>query len=261
MALSPVAFSTYQKTPFKPAPGMMITGSPTYFAGQWNDKTGPTLGTVTSDSGNGTTSTVIFQIQSGNIPLVGALVTIVGTANAAGAYNVTNVAIASVSTTASGVCTITFAGTGNSANAADFGLVQIPQPEISAQMPSVLAASTPYTFQFQGPILNEGRTFTIFATFNSIDATAAFSVVLEEAIQDNDLEYQPIATLAQCTAGTLAAAGSGVVLNNTISTVIQGVAGRLYRVLVCGYGAAGAPAYTSAPANIVTTQLLVKAVA
>ena len=46
--------------------------------------------------GNGTTSTVTFQILSGNIPITDTLISIGGRANAAGAYNATNAQILSV---------------------------------------------------------------------------------------------------------------------------------------------------------------------
>src|SRR5271166_3646112 len=125
--------SQYQKTPFKALPTLLVSGTAEYVLGSWNIKTGPTLGYVISDSGNGTTSTVIFQITSGNVPIISGgsvpLVTIVGTANSSGGYNVTNVAVASVSVTDAGIATITFLGSGSSASAQDSGQVYIGQPE------------------------------------------------------------------------------------------------------------------------------------
>src|SRR5260370_26155847 len=121
----------YITSPFKPVPKLLIQGTPEYVFGSFNDKTSPTLGFVISDSAVTTTGTVTFQITSGNIPIPGALITVVGTANAAGNFNVTNATILTVTTTASGVCTVTYAIASSTVaiGTADSGQVQIPQIE------------------------------------------------------------------------------------------------------------------------------------
>src|SRR5579859_1597664 len=122
--------SQYITSPFKPTPVLAVAGTPVYLLGGYNDKTGPTLGNVISDSAVTTTATLSFQIISGNIPVAGSLITVVGCANSNN-FNVTNVAIISVvSTTASGVCTVTYAISSTSQGTlADGGQVVIPQPE------------------------------------------------------------------------------------------------------------------------------------
>ena len=76
---------------------MLIQGTPEYVFGSFNDKTGPTQGFVVSVQSNGsTTGTILFQITSGNVPVSGALITVVGTTNAGGNFNVTNATITNV---------------------------------------------------------------------------------------------------------------------------------------------------------------------
>jgi hypothetical protein len=184
--------SQYVKSPFKASPQLAVAGTPSYLLGSYNDKTGPTVGLVISDSGNGTTSTVVFQIIQGNVPVTGSLVTIVGTANAAGAYNVTNVSATVSSTTAAGICTITFAGTGNSASAADNGQVIIPQPEVGETVTNgtVPYASVPVARPFNNPNIQEGQSLT--ATLNFGTGLSAVTAYLQGADIDLDSEYQTV---------------------------------------------------------------------
>lgn len=217
----------YQTTPFKQPPVLLVAGTPQYLYGGYNDKTGPTLGYVISDSGNGTTSTVIFQIQSGNVPVVGALVTIVGTANSAGAYNVTNASITSVTVTEQGVCTIQFAGGGTSASAQDFGAVQIPQPETSEVI--VTGSSVPAAMPYNNTTYNLNQALTAVCSFPSLPTTAV--VNLQQAVQDIDSEYSLVAVVATVTGGAVTAAGSQITVDPTL--------GRFFRFNVSGLTGAG----------------------
>jgi hypothetical protein len=194
----------YIKSPFKPQPALLVQGTPQYLFGSWNANTGPTQGTVISDTGNGTTSTVTFQILSGNIPVVNALVTIVGTANNAGSFNVTNALILTVSAAANpdtGVYTITFAGTAGTPLAADYGQVYIPQPEIGDQLTAALitsgVASAPACSAVAGPD-NTGKSLSVTvklpANTTAIPSTlASVAVYLQGANLDLDAEYNDIA--------------------------------------------------------------------
>jgi hypothetical protein len=217
---------SYVKSPFKPSPVALYAGIPVYLFGSYNDKTGPTTGNVLSDSGNGTTSTVVFQIQSGNIPFINALVTIVGTGNASGNYNVTNVTVTGVSTTTSGICTITFQGAGNSSSTADTGMVIIPQPELADNV-SANGASVPTAIAFQNAQSDQGRSLTAIVSFPVLPTAAI--VTLQQAIQDNDAEYQDVATVISVAGG--AATGGQITLAKEL--------GRFYRFNVSGFTASG----------------------
>lgn len=193
----------YQLTPFKAPVQLAVAGTPSYLLGSYNDRTGPTLGFVISDSGNGTTSTVIFQIVSGNVPAVGSLVTIVGTANAAGAYNATNVSVASVAITEQGVCTITFAGSGNSASAQDFGSVQIPQPEVGETVSGSTYTSVPVARPYNNPETQSGQSITATLNLPTGGSLTGIVVVLQAANYDQDGEYKTIHTFAAVTGSGL----------------------------------------------------------
>jgi hypothetical protein len=198
--------SFYIQSPFKPMPKLLVQGTPEYLFGSWNSNTGPTQGFVLADSGDGTTSTVKFQVQSGNIPFVDALVTIVGTQNASGAYNVTNAQILSVSAPANpdeGVYTITFLGTGNSVSASDYGQVYIPQPEIGDQLTGGListgVASAPACSAVSGPD-NTGKSLSVTLklpanTTAHPSTLASIAVFLLGATLDYDTEYNDIAEI------------------------------------------------------------------
>lgn len=204
--------SYYIASPFKPTPKLLVSGTPEYVLGSLNNNTGPTLGTVISDSGTGAVSTVKFQILSGNIPITDTLVTIVGTANAAGAYNVTNATVLSVTKVPDangndvGIYTITFVGAGNSASTADYGQVIIPQREIGEAL-TTTASSAPVVCP-ASPSENLGKSISVTVklpastTANPSNLTGV-TVLLQGANLDLDSEYNTIATI-----GTGLAAGT-----------------------------------------------------
>lgn len=194
----------YISSPFKPMPKLLVQGSPEYLFGKWNSNTGPTLGTIISDSGTGATSTVTFQILSGNVPVVDSPITIVGSANSAGAYNVTNANILTVSAPTNpdtGVYTVTFAGTGNSVTSADSGQVYIGQPEIGDQLTAGLissgVASAPVCSAVAGPD-NTGKSLSVTVKLPANTAAhpntlSSLNVFLQGANFDLDSEYNDIA--------------------------------------------------------------------
>ena len=181
----------------------MVPGMPSYLLGSFNDKTSDTRGPVLTDEGNGTTSTVVFQILDGNIPLVGALVYIQGSANASGDYNADGATILTVSTTAAGVCTITFAGSGDSSSAADTGMVIIPQPEIGENL--VEGASSPCAMPYNNVVANLNQALTAVISCPSLSGSPAASatVYLQQAVKDMDSEYQDVALIATISGGEI----------------------------------------------------------
>ena len=184
--------SQYVTSPFKASPQLAVAGTPSYLLGSYNDKTGPTLGNVISDSAVTTTGTLTFNITSGNVPTVGSLITVVGTANASGNFNVTNAKILTVSTTAAGVCTVTYAITSSSVavGTADSGQVQIPQPEVGETVSSAPYSSVPVARPFNNPNIQEGQSLT--ATLNLGTGLSGVTAYLQGADIDLDSEYQSI---------------------------------------------------------------------
>lgn len=183
----------YQTTPFKASPALAVAGTPQYLFGSYNDKTGPTSGIVISDSAVTTTGTLTFQILSGNIPVVGSLITVVGTANGGGNFNVTNVAIATVVCTDAGVCTVTYAITSSTvaANTPDNGHVIVPQPEVGETV-AAASKSVPVARPYNNPEIQEGQALT--AVLNLGNGLSGLTASLEGSDFDVDSEYTTIHT-------------------------------------------------------------------
>ena len=193
----------YINSPFKGSPKLLVPSTPLYLLGSYNDRVGNTRGPVITDEGNGTTSTVVFNILEGNIPLVGALVYIEDSANASGDYNADGATILTVSTTAAGVCTITFAGNGDSSSAADTGMVIIPQPEIGENL--VEGASIPCAMPYNNVVANLNQALTAVISCPSLSGSPAASatVYLQQAVKDMDSEYQDVALIATISGGEI----------------------------------------------------------
>ena len=186
----------YVASPFKAPPQLLVSGQAAYVWGSFNDHTGPTLGNVISNSGVTTTATLKFQLLSGNVPVAGSLITVVGCANSAN-FNVTNVAIISVSAAASpdaGVYTVTYAiSSTNQATLADGGQVVVPQPEVSETI-SATGASVPVSAGAVGPG-NNGRSLSVTVKLPNSGSLSGLTVVIQGANFDIDSEYATIGTI------------------------------------------------------------------
>jgi hypothetical protein len=214
----------YVLSPFKAPPALLIAGIPQYVFGSLNDKTGNTLGTVISNSAVTTTGTLTFLITSGNVPVVGALITVVGCANSAN-FNVTNATILSVSMATdgagiqSGVCTVTYAITSTSqGTTTDVGIVSIPQVETLENL--VNGASVPVAVPSAQLYNNQGKTINATVRFTGNPTTATAS--LQGAVEDRDPEYE--------TLGVIANAGSPGNLGPTLEVTLA--AYKFYRILI-----------------------------
>lgn len=235
--------SHYQTTPFKQPPVLLVAGSPAYLLGSYNDKTGPTFGTVLTDASVTTTATVVFQIRSGNVPVVGAKITVRGTGNSAGVFNVTNGTILTVSCTDAGVCTVTYAISSTSqGTVADGGEVEVPQPEIGEAL--VAGASVPAAQAANNASSQNGRTLTANVSFPSVpDVVTSFD--LQGANIDLDSEY---ATLVPNGGGTgdtpnhLAKVTSGGVVVGGSASYTEEIANfRFYRFIAVSPSGGSSP--------------------
>jgi hypothetical protein len=199
--------TAYIKSPFKPVPTLLVEGRPEYVFGSWNDKTGPTLGNVISDSAVTTTATVTFVITSGNAPAVGSLITVVGAANSPN-LNVTNAQILTVTTTAAGICTVTYTITSSTvaAGTADAGQVIIPQPELGDILAAFPASSVPVCVP-GSPSQQSGKSLSVTVKLPAqqlgvASTLTAVTVLIQGANFDEDAQYN--------TVGTITAAGTSV---------------------------------------------------
>ena len=206
--------SQYQATPFRAAPKLLVAGSPEYLWGSYNDKASPTFGYVISDSAVTTTGTVTFRIVDGNVPIVGALISVVGTANASGNFNVTNATILTVSCTAAGICTVTYAITSSSVavGTADSGQVLIPQPEVGEALTAV--SSIPACMPYGNALANLNQGLTAVVSFPSLPTSVTVS--LQQAVKDIDSEYATVAVVATVSGGVVTSSGAQITVDPTL---------------------------------------------
>jgi hypothetical protein len=181
----------YVASPFKPPVQLAVAGTPSYLIGSYNDKTGPTIGSIITDAAVTTTATLVFRILSGNVPKTGSLITVVGAANSAN-FNVTNVAVTVISVTDAGIATVSYAITSTSQGTlADGGQVIIPQPEVGETVAAAYK-SAPVARPFNNPNINEGQSLT--ATINLGSGLSGVAATLEGADFDVDTEYVTVHT-------------------------------------------------------------------
>jgi len=155
---------------------------------------------ITSGSASGTVATIVGTVIEGNIPTVGQLVTVAGCSNAT--FNVTNIAIASVSAAATpdaGVYTITYALSSSViANGPLTGLAMAPQIEIGETLANGASAAIALQANI-GP--NNGQVVRFDVTFPTIPTTG--NVDIQTAAIDVDSEYVLLTTIATVAASTV----------------------------------------------------------
>lgn len=118
----------YSLNPLAAIP-LALPGIPTFFWGSLSDRISPTKMTISQVALTSNVATLTVQVIEGNVPVAGQLVTVTGTQTSSGAFNVSQIAIASATINAtSGAGTITYALThANVTATADSGLAVAPQ--------------------------------------------------------------------------------------------------------------------------------------
>ena len=197
--------SVYITSPFKPSPKLMYPGTPVYLWGSFNDLTGPTQGVVLQSLGIGATAELIVKILSGNIPVVGALISVVGvSANAS--FNVTNAAITAVdkyphgNNPDNGMYALAYAATVTSPMQSDAGQFIIPQPEVAEALVAA-AKSAPVVMPYGNVTYNNNQGLTAVVSFPSIPTSVI--VYLQQAVQDLDSEYADVAAVVTVAGGVV----------------------------------------------------------
>jgi len=195
--------SFYVKSPYKATPKLLVQGTPEYVFGSWQADVAPTQGIILRDSGNGGTSTYVIQILSGNIPVADSLLTVIGTANDGGAYNVTNSPILTVSAPASpdlGVYTLTIANAATSVSALDYGQFSISVPEVGDVLPSATPEASVPVCSPVSPPNSVGKSLSVTVklpanTTANPSTLSGVTVVIQGANFDVDSEYSTIGTV------------------------------------------------------------------
>lgn len=166
--VTPVGYNTL--------PEVAVSGQPAYFFGSLPRDTQDMIAQVTSVACASNVATVVMTIQAGNIPVVGNLITVQGTVTASGAYNVTAVAIASISGTAStGVYTVTYAcTTANLTTTPDAGKAYVPIQETSETVAA--NQSVAIYVPAQEPVDFGAKTITTAITFPTLPTAATYTL-------------------------------------------------------------------------------------
>src|ERR1700751_1566949 len=87
-----------------------VSGTPAYFYGSLDTHAQDTLMQVTNVALTSNVATLSVLVRPGNIPIVGNIISVKGTTNTSGLFNVTRAVLPGVTiTAATGVGTVTFA--------------------------------------------------------------------------------------------------------------------------------------------------------
>lgn len=181
----------YQNNPFSTA-RFLQKGVAEYLFGSYNYHQANTRMLVSNVALTTNVATLTVQIVEGEIPIVGALVSVQQTASTAGLFNVNRAPITGVTINATtGAGTITFALThANVGSTANTGSAIAEVPEVGeaivaqASVPCVVAA----------PEGDSQFTVPVSVTFSTLPT--AVTVSLQMAIRDNDAEYTTLGNVA-----------------------------------------------------------------
>lgn len=188
--------ATYNTTKNPPYPTQLRPGVPGYAFGSKNPNIPVVRMQVTNVALTTNVATLTVQVLEGNIPGPGDLISVTGTSSTSGLFNVSAVALSTVSITplGGGAGTVTFPLThANVTSAPDNGLATVDVPEV-AYLATGAVKSAAFAFQ---PAKGQGRGISWAYTCPS--QPGSISIQLEGAIGDNDAEYTLIGT-AQTTA-------------------------------------------------------------
>jgi hypothetical protein len=171
-------------------PPQLVPGVPAYAFG--SRALGPTRRlAVTTTASAGGTATLGVKVLEGNIPAVGDLISVAGTQQQGGAFNVTNAALTAVSiVAATGVGTVQFALAGATASAADPGVAVIPVPEIGEALTNT--SSQAFGIQEVSGMNDNTRTITWSTVYPTAPATV--TMALQASLFDIDSQYQTLDT-------------------------------------------------------------------
>jgi hypothetical protein len=144
---------------------------------------------------------------------VGSLITVVGTANASGNFNVTNAQILSATTTDAGISTVTYtiASSTVAAGTPDGGQVSIPQPELGDILAAFPASSIAVACP-SSPGNQSGKSLSATVKLPAqqlgvASTLSAVTVLIQGANFDEDAQYNTIGTI---TAAGTASGGPNV---------------------------------------------------
>ena len=227
----------YSNSAFAPLPEVSMPGKPSYFFGSLPTDTQDTLARVTNVAITSNVATVTATIYAGSIPVAGNFISIIGSPTASGAFNVSQVALSTVSVVAAtGVATLTFPLThADVGSVASSGMVYIPIAETT----EACANGTSVAIYVPSNELNDfgAKSITVATTFPSLPTAA--TVTLYAAINNN-----PQAAASEWTAiGPVAVVAGGVQTAGPLQSFTSPsmLAGRFYRAVISGVSGGTSP--------------------
>lgn len=214
----------YSQSPFD-AVTLLQSGKPEYVFGTFSDTVAPARMLISNVALTTNVATLTVTVVEGPIPAVGSLVTVKGCPTTSGTFNVTAVAIASVSINAvTGQGTITFALThANVVSVASSGVAIAQTPEVAEAL--VNGASVAVCVPISNSELNQGRSIKAVVNFPSLPTTA--TVTIQEAISNKNSEFSDIGTVPVQVV-------SGGATTTPGQLTIVGTPGMFYRLNVSG---------------------------
>jgi hypothetical protein len=191
----------YVNTPFAAPPTLMIGGTPTFLFGGFNDRVPNTRFQVTNVALTSNVATITGTVTSGNIPAVGSLISLQGTQTSSGVFNVSAVAIASVTINATtGQGTITFPLTNaNISSTTDSGLAIVQTPVTFEAIAN--GSSVPVASMESDPSNDDARSYFAQVYFGTIPTAAV--ITLQGALVNQDSYYQSLGNVATVSGGTV----------------------------------------------------------
>lgn len=223
---------TYNTSAFAPLPEVAIPAKPAYFFGTNPIDTDDTYGYVTNVALASNVATVTITVYRGNIPTVGSLISIQGSTNTSGLFNVKAASITGVTGTAStGVYAITFALThANVTSIADSGMALIPIQETS----ETCANGTSVAIYIPSNELRDlgQRNVTVAVTYPSLPTAATVTAYSAIYNNDNPAEWTSMGVVSTVAAGAVTVPSTAST-NGGITTVTS-PSGRFVRLVVSG---------------------------
>jgi hypothetical protein len=209
---------------------LALPGIPVYVWGSLSDRIAPTRMTISNVALTTNVATLTVKVIEGNVPAVGQLVTVKGTQQAAGAFNVTAVAITGVAINATtGAGTITFALThANVGSVADSGMAIAPQ---AISFEAVVTNESSIAVAL--PMAQDGKAISGFSAEVVWAAGTSVGAVSVQCTDDNSNggDYQTVSTITFPATRYDAAAGlSAHFVRLNLSTALTGastIAGRI----------------------------------
>jgi hypothetical protein len=217
--------SFYVSSPYKPVPTLMVAGTPAYVFGSFQTDASATRGYVLSNSAAATVGTLVFQTVEGNAIQVGQLITVEGTANSGGIFNVTNAQVLTATTSAAGVSTVTYAVSSTTQTSTpDGGQILAPVVELGDPLTSAGGASVPVVCP-ASPSQQSGKSLSVTVNLPSqqggvASSLSAVTVVIQGSNIDLNGSYNTIGTVGTgLAAGTVTdwQSGEGVTTAGTLA--------------------------------------------